>query len=41
MEKDIAISVKNASKAFKIPHEKVSPIRGAAVLTELSILAMI
>ncbi|EKE20151.1 MAG: ABC transporter-related protein [uncultured bacterium] len=31
MEKDIAISVKNVSKTFKIPHEKVSSLRGAAV----------
>lgn len=31
MEKDIAISVKNVSKTFKIPHEKVSSIRSAAV----------
>ena len=29
MSKDIAISVKNVSKTFKIPHEKVSSIRGA------------
>ncbi|HBI33712.1 MAG TPA: ABC transporter ATP-binding protein [Candidatus Moranbacteria bacterium] len=28
---DIAISVKNVSKTFKIPHEKVSSLRGAAV----------
>jgi len=31
MNKDIAISVKNVSKTFKIPHEKVSSLRGAAV----------
>ena len=31
MEKDIAISVKNISKTFRIPHEKVSSLRGAAV----------
>jgi ABC-2 type transport system ATP-binding protein len=31
MDKDIAISVKNVSKTFKIPHEKVSSLRGAAV----------
>ena len=29
MDKDIAISVKNVSKTFKIPHEKVSSLRGA------------
>ena len=29
MPSDIAISVKNVSKTFKIPHEKVSSIRGA------------
>jgi hypothetical protein len=28
---DIAISVKNVSKTFRIPHEKVSSLRGAAV----------
>ncbi|NTW29706.1 MAG: ABC transporter ATP-binding protein [Candidatus Moranbacteria bacterium] len=28
MDKDIAISVKNVSKTFRIPHEKVSSIRG-------------
>lgn len=28
---DTAISVKNVSKTFKIPHEKVTSIRGAAV----------
>lgn len=31
MDKDIAISVKNLSKTFKIPHEKVSSVRGAFV----------
>lgn len=31
MDKEIAISVKNVSKTFKIPHEKVSSLRGAAV----------
>jgi lipopolysaccharide transport system ATP-binding protein len=31
MDKDVAISVKNISKTFKIPHEKVSSLRGAAV----------
>lgn len=31
MDKEIAISVKNISKTFKIPHEKVSSLRGAAV----------
>ena len=31
MEDNIAISVKNVSKTFKIPHEKVSSLRGAAV----------
>ena len=31
MEKDVAISVKNISKTFEIPHEKVSSLRGAAV----------
>ncbi len=31
MEKDIAISVSHVSKTFKIPHEKVSSLRGAAV----------
>ncbi|KKQ53557.1 MAG: ABC transporter-related protein [Parcubacteria group bacterium GW2011_GWD2_38_11] len=31
MEKNIAISVKNVSKTFKIPHEKVSSLRGMAV----------
>jgi ABC-type polysaccharide/polyol phosphate transport system ATPase subunit len=29
MNKDIAISVKNVSKTFKIPHEKISSLRGA------------
>jgi ABC-type polysaccharide/polyol phosphate transport system ATPase subunit len=31
MNKDIAISVKNVSKTFKIPHEKVNSVRGAVV----------
>ncbi|HCU01674.1 MAG: ABC transporter related protein [Candidatus Moranbacteria bacterium GW2011_GWE1_35_17] len=31
MNNDIAISVKNVSKTFKIPHEKISSLRGAAV----------
>jgi ABC-type polysaccharide/polyol phosphate transport system ATPase subunit len=31
MDKEIAISVKNVSKTFRIPHEKVSSIRGAFV----------
>lgn len=31
MEDNIAISVKNVSKTFKIPHEKISSLRGAAV----------
>ncbi|NTW29710.1 MAG: hypothetical protein HGB37_05135 [Candidatus Moranbacteria bacterium] len=31
MSPDIAISVKGVSKTFKIPHEKVSSIRGAFV----------
>ena len=29
MSREIAISVKGVSKTFKIPHEKVSSIRGA------------
>jgi len=29
-DKDIAISVKNVSKTFRIPHEKITSIRGAA-----------
>ncbi|MDO8241164.1 MAG: ABC transporter ATP-binding protein [Candidatus Moranbacteria bacterium] len=29
MDKDIAISVKNVSKTFRIPHEKVTSVRGA------------
>lgn len=29
-DKDIAISVKNISKTFRIPHEKITSIRGAA-----------
>lgn len=31
MSSEIAISVKNVSKTFKIPHEKTSTLRGAAV----------
>jgi len=31
MDKDIAIKVSGVSKTFRIPHEKVSSIRGAAV----------
>jgi len=31
MNNDIAISVKNVSKTFRIPHEKVSSLRGAAI----------
>jgi len=31
MDKGIAISVKNVSKTFRIPHEKVSSVRGAFV----------
>ena len=31
MDKDIAISVKKVSKTFRIPHEKISSIRGAFV----------
>jgi ABC-type polysaccharide/polyol phosphate transport system ATPase subunit len=31
MEKDIAIKVENVSKTFRIPHEKVSSLRGAAI----------
>ncbi len=31
MDSNIAISVQNISKTFKIPHEKVSSLRGAAV----------
>ena len=31
MDSDIAISVSHVSKTFKIPHEKVSSLRGAAV----------
>jgi ABC-2 type transport system ATP-binding protein len=31
MEKDIAIKVENISKTFRIPHEKISSLRGAAV----------
>jgi ABC-type polysaccharide/polyol phosphate transport system ATPase subunit len=29
MEKNIALSIKNVSKTFRIPHEKVSSLRGA------------
>lgn len=29
MDKEIAISVKNVSKIFRIPHEKISSVRGA------------
>jgi ABC-2 type transport system ATP-binding protein len=31
MDKDIAISVKNISKTFRIPHEKIYSVRGAVV----------
>jgi len=31
MEKDLAIKVENVSKTFRIPHEKISTIRGAFV----------
>ena len=31
MKKEIAISVKNISKTFRIPHEKITSLRGAAV----------
>jgi len=31
MEKDIAIKVNNVSKTFRIPHEKISTLRGAFV----------
>jgi len=31
MDKDIAIKVENVSKTFRIPHEKISSLRGAAV----------
>ncbi len=31
MNSDIAISVKNVSKTFRIPHEKISSLRGAAI----------
>jgi len=31
MDKEIAISVQNVSKTFKIPHEKISSLRGAFV----------
>jgi hypothetical protein len=29
MDKQIALSIKNVSKTFRIPHEKVSSLRGA------------
>jgi len=29
MDKTIALSIKNVSKTFRIPHEKVSSLRGA------------
>ena len=31
MQKDIAIQVNNVSKTFRIPHEKISSLRGAFV----------
>jgi len=31
MNSDIAIKVENVSKTFKIPHEKISSLRGAFV----------
>lgn len=31
MEKDFAIRVENVSKTFRIPHEKISSLRGAFV----------
>lgn len=31
MDSNIAISVKNVSKTFRIPHEKVSSVRGAVI----------
>lgn len=31
MNSDIAISVKNVSKTFRIPHEKITSLRGAAI----------
>jgi len=31
MKEGIAIQVKNVSKTFKIPHEKISTVRGAFV----------
>jgi ABC-type polysaccharide/polyol phosphate transport system ATPase subunit len=31
MEKDLAVKVKNVSKTFRIPHEKVSTLKGAFV----------
>ena len=38
MDKDIAIQVNNVSKTFKIPHEKVTSVRGVVVsgLSKLS-----
>ncbi len=30
-DRDIAIKVENVSKAFRIPHEKISTLRGAFV----------
>jgi len=31
MDKDLAIKVENVSKTFRIPHEKITTIRGAFV----------
>jgi len=31
MEKDLAIKAENVSKTFRIPHEKISSLRGAFV----------
>jgi ABC-2 type transport system ATP-binding protein len=31
MGKDLAIKVENVSKTFRIPHEKISSLRGAFV----------
>ena len=31
MEKNLAIQVNNVSKTFRIPHEKISSLRGAFV----------
>ena len=31
LEKDLAIKVENVSKTFRIPHEKISSLRGAFV----------